>query len=187
MQMGIMEEHVRGSIKCCESLAADICLQTRAKELVFNEHFHPGEVTTTRRGREDTLGGNSTARVLGSPCIHTPLMLLRDMLRKIVDDVTDTHEGAWEPADHQHEDLVIAEYTRANVGVCTHLCVDWNFGNRATSDYYMYWSYEKLEGELVHDKHQIQSSIEELQSVTSPPPDLYTRCKTTITIIAWGR
>ena len=77
MQMGMMKEHARGPIKCCETLAADSCLQTRAKELVCNENFHPIEVTTTRRGREDTIGGNSTARVLGSPCIHTPLMLLR--------------------------------------------------------------------------------------------------------------
>ena len=89
----------------------------------------------------------------------------------IVDDFADTHEGAWEPGDHQHEDLVIAEYTRANVGASTHLCIDWNSRNMATSNYCMFWSYAKLEGELVHEEHSIQPSIEELQSMNSPPPD----------------
>jgi hypothetical protein len=171
IQMGMMKEHVRGPIKCCETLAADICLQMRAEELVFNENFHPVEVTTATRGREDTLGGNSTARVLGLPCEHTPVMLLREMLRMIVDDIADTHDGAWEPGDHQHEDLIIAEYTRAIVGSSTHLCVDWISGNRATSDYYMYWSSAKLEGDRVQEEHPVQPCIGELQSMNSPPPD----------------
>ena len=169
--MGMMKEHVRGPNMCCETLAADICLQMRAEELVFNENFHPVEVTTPRRGREDTLGGNSTARVLGLPWKHTPVTLLREMLRIIVDAIAGTHDGAWEPGDHQHEDLLIAEYTRAIVGSSTHLCVDWISGNRATSDYYMYFSSAKLEGELAQEEHPIQPSNEELQSMNSPPPD----------------
>jgi hypothetical protein len=100
--------------------------------------------------------------VLGSSYIHTPLKLLREMLRRVVDEIADTHEGAWEHGNDQHEDLIINEYTRANVGASTHLCVDWSSSNRATSDYCMYWSYVKLEGELIHSEHSIQSSIEEL-------------------------
>jgi hypothetical protein len=159
--MGMMKEHVRGPIKCCKTLAADICLQTRAEELVYNEHFHPVEVTKTTRGRrEDKLGEKSPARVLGSPCIHTPLHLLREMLRKILDETVNIHEGEWEPDDYQHEDLVIHEYTNATVGASTSLTVDWNSGNRATSDYYMYWSYARMEGELVQTKLPIEPLME---------------------------
>jgi hypothetical protein len=167
----MMKEHVRGPIKWCETLAADICLQIRAEELVYNEHFHPAEVTKTTRGREDKLGGKSPARVLGSPCIHTPLNLLREMLRRILDETVDIHEGGWEPDDHQHEDFVIHEYTNATVGASTNISVDWNSVNRATSDYYVYWSYARKKGELVQAEMPIEPSMEKLQSMDKPPTD----------------
>jgi hypothetical protein len=50
--------------------------------------------------------------------------MLREMLRRILDETVDIHEGGWQPDDHQHEDLVIHEYTNATVGASTHLTVD---------------------------------------------------------------
>jgi hypothetical protein len=91
------------------------------------------------------------------------------MLRRILDETVDIHEGGWELDDHQHEDIVINEYTNATVGASTNLTVDWNFGNRATSDYYMYWSYAKMEGDIVQAEMPIEPSTEELQSMDKPP------------------
>jgi len=169
IQTGMMKDNVSGPIKCYEAIATNICLQTRAKELVYSEHFHLVEFTKTTRGREDKLGGKFPDRVHGSPCIHTPLTLFCEMLRLIIDEIADTHEEAWQHDGLQHEDLAIREYTSANVGASTHLTIDLISSNRTTFDYYMYWSYAKLKVGLVQIEMPIKSSMKELQSMDKPP------------------
>ena len=100
--MGMMKEHVRGPIKCCETLAADMCLKMRAEELIYNEHFRSVEQVSRSRRLEDDLGGNSTVRVLGAPCVHTKPDVLRAMLSALLDEIADTYDGAWQSEDYQH-------------------------------------------------------------------------------------
>ena len=64
--MGMMKEHVRGPIRCCETLARDIFLQVRAEELVHNRNFHAIHINQLRRGNEDKFVGVSAARFLGA-------------------------------------------------------------------------------------------------------------------------
>ena len=46
--MGMMKEHVRGPIKCCETLAEDILRIARAEALVYHPHFKPVELDCIR-------------------------------------------------------------------------------------------------------------------------------------------
>ena len=172
IQMGMMKEHVRGSIKCCETLATDMCLQLRAEELVYCENFHPTDQVSKSRGREDQLGGFSHARVLGGKCTHTNDVLLRAMLSEILDEIADTHGGAWEPEDYQREDLVIEEFTGAIIGTSTHFSVDWNSGHKTTSDYFMYYSVSKqLHSKFTRDAGEpTEPSMAELGRTDKPPP-----------------
>ena len=83
------------------------------------------ELDFIRRGREDDLGGSCEARVLGAPCVHTDLVILRQMLGVIIDANLSTDDGSWQPDDHNHEDLVIQEYTNASIEGSSHFfCVD---------------------------------------------------------------
>ena len=67
LQMGMMKEHVRGPIKCCETFALDILLKTRAEELVQNRGFHSVDVEVRQRHQHDSHGGRLPSRVLGAP------------------------------------------------------------------------------------------------------------------------
>lgn len=173
--MGMMKEHVRGPIKCAETLAADVCLKSRALELAYHEDFKAIPLHTDIRGQEDDLGGNSTARVLGSQCIHTNPDVLRGMLRVILEVIAGTGEGDWYPEDYQHEDLLIQEFASARVSASTRFTVDWKSGNKKTSDYFLYYSMIKDENATPpfrKDKDEPEPpSMEELESMERPPPD----------------
>ena len=85
MQMGMMKEHVRGPIKCCETLSTDIVLKSRAEELSYHEEFKPVEVHNCLRVKLDSIGSTSPARFVGKPVKHTDPKVLRDMLRVVLD------------------------------------------------------------------------------------------------------
>ena len=171
----MMKEHVRGPIKCAETLAADICLKTRAQELEYNKHYHPVHQDSEIRGRDDDHGGNSMARVLGAPCVHSNPDMLRDMLRVLLDEIAGTHEGAWHPEDDKHEDLLILEYAGARVGSSTHFTVDWKSAHKITSDYFMIYKMMKAKYSVHPFTEDINGplppSMEELESMEKPPPN----------------
>ena len=102
----------------------DICLKPRAQELKYTEHFHPVQQDSEICEWDDDHGGNSMARVLGAPCIHSNPNMLCEMLRVLLDEIAGTHEGAWQPEDDQHEDLLVLEYAGARVGSSIHFTVD---------------------------------------------------------------
>ena len=54
--MGMMKEHVRGPIKCCETIASDILHLTRVEELVHNPEFQSVDVGIKQRNHEDLQG-----------------------------------------------------------------------------------------------------------------------------------
>ena len=47
--MGIMNEHVMGPPKCCETIVLDILIKTRAEELVYHPDFHPVDLEIVER------------------------------------------------------------------------------------------------------------------------------------------
>ena len=55
--MGMMKEHVRGPIKCCETIALDVLLKTRAEELVYQPQFRSVDIEMKERDQEDSHGG----------------------------------------------------------------------------------------------------------------------------------
>ncbi len=65
--MGMMKEHVRGPIKCCETIAQDVLLKTRAEELVYHPQFRSVHIKMKERDQEDSHGGRLPSRVLGGP------------------------------------------------------------------------------------------------------------------------
>jgi hypothetical protein len=179
--MGMMKELVRGPIKCAETLAADMCLKARAMELQYHEHFHPVQHDVSGRGRGDGLGGNSLARVLGAQCVHTNPDVLRTMLRVLLDEIAGTHEGGWEPEDYLHEDLLIQEFAGARVTSSTRFTVDWKSSEKATADYFVY--YTKIKAEYVGHpftrdiiNEPKPPSMEQLESMEKPPPNYVQQC-----------
>ena len=90
--MGMMKEHARGPIKCCETIALDMLHKSRAEELVHHPGFHSVEVQVNQRQHHNTHGGRLPSRVVGGP-IQTTFpdvldQLLRDDLKGII--------GGWE-------------------------------------------------------------------------------------------
>jgi len=172
--MGMMKEHVRGPIKCCDTLAEDILRITRAEALVYHEHYHAVELDSICRGRKDNLGGNCGTRVHGAPCLHTDPLILRQMLGVIIDKNLSIDDGSWQPDDNNHEDLVIQEYTKASVGGTSHsFCVDWSSGQNTTANYYLMYTQQR-EGRSPSTREIGKPdipSMEQLQSTESPPPD----------------
>ena len=172
-QMGMMKEHVRGPIKGCETLAADLCLKMRAEELVYNEHFHSVEQVSRNRRRVDDLGGNSTVRVVGASCVLSNLDVLRAVLSILLDEIADTNlDGAWQPEDHQHEDLLIQEYPGARVGSSTHFCVDWRLSHKETSVCFLYYSLCRIiPPSAPLAGKPMEPSMSRLESMDTPPPN----------------
>jgi hypothetical protein len=70
--MGMIKEHVRGPIKCCETMASDIVHLTRAEELVHNLAFQSADVGIKQRKQEDSQRGLLPSRVFGeSLCLSS--------------------------------------------------------------------------------------------------------------------
>jgi hypothetical protein len=148
----------------------------RAEELVYNENFRSVEHVSRKRKREDELGGMSTVRVLGAPCVHTKPDVLRAMLSVLLDEIADTYDGAWQPEDYGHEDLLIEEFAGARVGSSTYFCADWRSSHKATSDYFLYYSlrridppFDTLAGEAM--ELPMEPSSAQLESMDTPPPN----------------
>ena len=70
-QMGMMKEHVRGPIKCCETIAADVLYKTRAKDLVYHLGFKVVDTVMKQRQKGDFTGGISVARYLDRSSCYT--------------------------------------------------------------------------------------------------------------------
>ena len=112
--------------------------------------------------------------------IHTDPMVMKDMLRVVLEEGCGRVEGTlWEPEDYLHEDLVLQEYTKARINSYTQITVDWNSNHRSSADYFMYYSKSKInmpdcDSELTEP---IQPSQEELESMDSPPSDFIKEMK----------
>ncbi len=109
MQMGMMKEHVRGPIKCCETIAKDILLITRAEALLYHPGFTIVNLNDSVRGQAYNFGGDSHTRFLGAPIVHTRVDILRAMLRDLLSDSPGVYDDGWELDDYVREDLVIQE------------------------------------------------------------------------------
>lgn len=134
--MGMMKEHVRGPIKCCETIAADVLNKARAEELVFNPGFKSVDMVINLRQNRDSHGGASTARCLGVPVISTD----KDVLNRLLRDLLEKGVGAGlEIDDYGHDDLVIEEYTKVTIGSGTLLTVDSKFddGNATANHFFI--------------------------------------------------
>ena len=131
-------------------------------------------IVYVRRGQQDDLDGSCEAGVLGAPCLHNDLEILRQMLGVIIDKTLSTDDGSWQPDDHNHEDLVIQEYTKASIEGSSHFfCVDWNSGQKATANYYLLYTLER-EGRSLSRREAgepDQPSMDQLESMERPPPD----------------
>jgi len=169
-----MKEHVRGPIKCCETLAEDVLRISRAEALLHHPHFKAVELDSTRRGRQDNLGGICASRVLGAPCLHTDPVILRRMLGLTIDENVGDGDFSWQPEDQNHEDLVIQEYTKASIEGSPHVfSVDWNSREKTTANYFMFYTLQR-EGRSpsIRDVGEpSQPSMEQLESMERPPPD----------------
>ena len=79
----------------------------------------------------------------------------------------------WEGDDYCHEDLVIEEYSKASLGPRTYFTVDWKFREKATANYFLYYTVPKHG----RDEHNMDSggpqppSLAELESMEKPPPE----------------
>ena len=167
--MGMMKEHVKGPIKCCETIASDILHLTRAEELVYNPAFQSVDVGIKQRKQEDSLRGLLPSRVLGAPTKNTD----GDVLNRLLRDALVGVSGGWEENDYANEGLVIEEYTKASIGSSSYFTVDWKFGEKATANYFMYYTAPRIE--LIRDSEEPQPpSLQELESLEKPPPD-YTK------------
>ena len=172
MQMGMMKEHVRGPIKCCETIAKDILLLGRAEALLYHPGFTSIKLNDSVRGKADNFGGDSHTRFHGSPIVHTSVDILRAMLRELLSDNPDVYQGGWEPDDYGSEDLVILEYRQARIGACTAITTDWSSGQKTTADYFMYYVKPK-EGRSIANRgfdEPEEPSMECLRSTATPPP-----------------
>jgi hypothetical protein len=172
MQMGMMKKHVRGPIRCCETIAKDILLIERAEALLHHPAFLGVTLNERYCGNEDNFGGEDEIRLLGSPVVHTSIVMLRAMLKEVLSTNPDVYEKGWEPDNYAREDLVIQEYRQARVGTCTRFTVDWNSGQKKTSDYYMYFSMPR-DGRDISNRDIDEPELpplEMLQSTESPPP-----------------
>ncbi len=132
--MGMMKEHVRGPIECCETIAKDILLIARAEALLYHPGFTAVNLNYSVRGKADNFGGDSHTRFLGAPIVHTSVDILRDMLRELLSDDPGVYDDGWEPNDYGRVDLVIQVYRQARIGASTRLTVDWYSGQKHTSD-----------------------------------------------------
>ena len=181
--MGMMKEHVRGPIKCCETIALDMLHKSRAEELVHHHAFHSVDVQVTQRQHHDTHGGRLPSRVVGGPIQKTFPDVLNRLLRDALVGIT----GGWEEDDYGHDDLVIEEYTKASIGSSWHFTVDWKHGEKATANYFIYHTTPRSEQDMVSGEPE-PPSLEELESLEKPPPRTITNnTQTTITIIGWDR
>lgn len=174
--MGMMKEHVRGPIKCCETIAADVLLKTRAEELVFNPGFKAVDMGLKRRLKSDSHGGVSSARFSGVPVMKTR----RDVLYRLLRDMLKGDEvgGGWEDDDWCHVNLVIEEYTKVTIGSSSFFTTDWNLedGN-TTANFFLYYHMNRIDHDVSNrdDGEPVPPSIEELESLDKPPAD-YIKC-----------
>ena len=166
LQMGMMKEHVRGPIQCCETIASDMLHLIRAEELVHHTEFKSVDVGMKQRKQVDSLGGLLPSRVLGAPIKKTDSDVLNRLLRDFLVGIS----GGWEEDDYAHEGLVIEEYTKASIGSSTYFTVDWKFDEKATANYFLYYSSPRLE--VIGDSGEPQPpSLQDLESLEKPPPD----------------
>ena len=170
--MGMMKEHVRGPIKCCETIASDVLQKTRAEELVFNPQFKAVDLNINIRKNKDLHGGATGERCLGVPVSKTDDHVLNRLLRDLLMDAE--VGGGWESDDYGHEDLVIEEYTKAIIGTKSFFTVDWNRDDgNATANYFILYN-KKRNGRDVSNRDSgepIQPSMADLESLDNPPAD----------------
>ena len=78
-----------------------------------------------------------------------------------------------EEYDYFHEDLVVEEYSKASIGPCTYFTVDWKFREKATANYFPYYTVPNHgRDEHSRDSGEPQPpSLAELESMEKPPPD----------------
>jgi hypothetical protein len=76
LNMGMMKKHVKGPIKCCETIALDMLHKTRAEELVHHPAFHSVDVQVNQRHHHDTHDGRLPSRVVGGPIQKSSPMFL---------------------------------------------------------------------------------------------------------------
>jgi hypothetical protein len=169
--MGMMKEHVRGPIKCCETIAADVLHKTRAEELVFNPGFKAVEMDTNLRQKKDSHGGTSTARFLGVPIVKTDKDVLNRMLQDLLKDEV---VGGWEYDDYGHDDLVIEEYTKVTIGASSYFTVDWTREDyNTTANYFLYYPIRRIDHDVLNrdSGEPVPPSMEDLESLVKPPAD----------------
>ena len=84
--MDVMKEHVRGPIRCCEKIAKGLLLMERAKSQLHHPGFSSVNLKERDRGKEDNFGGDVDIRLIGSPVVHTSIVVLRAMLEEVLTD-----------------------------------------------------------------------------------------------------
>jgi len=88
--MGMNNGHVRGPIKCCETIATYILHLTRAEELIHNPEFQSVDMGIKQRMQEDSQCGVLPSRVLGALTKNTDSDVLNRLLRDaLVEEVED--------------------------------------------------------------------------------------------------
>ena len=123
------------------------------------------------RHQEDSHGGSLPSRVLGTPTTKTNMDVLNRLLKDALVGIT----RGWEEDDYGHENLVIGEYTKASIGPCTYFTVDWKFAEKATANYFLYYTVPR-HGRDEHNKDSRgpqPPSLAELESMEKPPPDYH--------------
>lgn len=171
--MGMMKEHVRGPIKCCETLAQDILYQLRAEALLHHPDFNPVKTTSlSSRRKLDNLPGNTHIRFIGSSRPYLGDKCLRYMLSVLLDNGGDIlSELGWEPGDDGHEDLVLQEYNKVEIGATTYITTSMNSSQGgATCNSFMYYS--KARTSYQNDEEEpTPPPLDELESLDKPPTD----------------
>ena len=174
-QMGMMKEHVRGPIKCCETIAADVLIKTRAEELVFNPEFKSVGMDINLRQMQDSHGGSSPARFIGKPVVKTH----KDVLDRLLMDILEKEEGGgWEKDYYGHVDLIIEEYMKVSIGSNKYFTVDWNReDNKAKTNYFLYYTMNRIDHDVSNRDlgEPEEPSMADLESLVTPPRGLHER------------
>ncbi len=119
------------------------------------------------------MGGDDDIRLIGSPVVHTSIVVLRSMHEETLSDNPVLYEEGWEPDHYAREDLVMKEYRHARIGTCASLIFAMNSGQKQTSDYCMCYNMLK-EGRTIYvmdiDEPKLPS-LRTLLNTKSPPPN----------------
>ena len=66
--MLFLKEHIRGSVRECETISLDILTKMRCKELKCKDLYNGVPVVVKSRNVEDRFGGKGRTRCLGALC-----------------------------------------------------------------------------------------------------------------------